>query len=477
MDGFKIRNSFRLKYAHNCTRRRCVGPFLIRAAKKTPKGVALTFAGIPIAYHNLGPPSYECPGCHAIMWYEERNDKAKRAVNPTFSLCCREDKELLPLFNETPPPLKLPHAHILLWLEERWKCRNPAEIDDIISVELPSPIEDPKGYKVVTDYMLHGPCSVDAKYAPFTTDGKCSKHFPKSILAESVIDEDGYAFYRRMNNKVTAKKGKFVYDNKHVVPYNRPLQLWEENWVALLDDILHKKQKLYRYPELQLTEEQLKNYCLLEIQELLNRHGKSLREFQDLPQPNPSIASLLLPGGRTAHSRFVIPLELMENNTCGIKYDGVAGGDFRQILLVIPKAKRPEDEPTWIQILEEFLIKSWNTPIEKIVLETYPDFTTRQSDDQYLKEREILTPRNDDADAINEYMFNKLGGETVTYNSANKVYKHSTYTLDHHNLYPVEFLNSLNFPGMPPHALSLKKELPIMLIRNVDPRGYAMGLD
>ncbi|GKB60691.1 ATP-dependent DNA helicase PIF1-like protein [Tanacetum coccineum] len=31
------------------------------------------------------------------------------------------------------------------------------------------------------------------------------------------------------------------------------------------------------------------------------------------------IASLLLPGGRTAHSRFVIPLELMENNTCGIK--------------------------------------------------------------------------------------------------------------------------------------------------------------
>ena len=33
----------------------------------------------------------------------------------------------------------------------------------------------------------------------------------------------------------------------------------------------------------------------------------------------PGIASLLLPGGRTAHSRFVIPLELMDNSTCGIK--------------------------------------------------------------------------------------------------------------------------------------------------------------
>ncbi|GJV04342.1 ATP-dependent DNA helicase PIF1-like protein [Tanacetum coccineum] len=138
--------------------------------------------------------------------------------------------------------------------------------------------------------------------------------------------------------------------------------------------------------------------------------------------------------------------------------------------------KEAEDEPTWIQIPEEFLIKSWNTPIEKIVSETYPDFTTRQTDDQYLKERAILTPRNDDGDAINKYMFNKLGGETVTYNSADEICKGSTDTLDQHNLYPIEFLNSLNFPGMPPHALCLKKELPIMLIRNVDPsKGLCNG--
>ncbi|GJV43471.1 ATP-dependent DNA helicase PIF1-like protein [Tanacetum coccineum] len=131
--------------------------------------------------------------------------------------------------------------------------------------------------------------------------------------------------------------------------------------------------------------------------------------------------------------------------------------------------KEAEDEPTWIQILEEFLIKSWNSPIENIVSETYPDFTTRQTDDQYLKERAILTPWNNDADAINEYMFKKLGGESVTYNNANKICKGSTDTLDRHNLYRVEFLNSLNFLGMPPHALYLKKELPIMLIQNVDP--------
>ncbi|GJV88795.1 hypothetical protein Tco_1532733 [Tanacetum coccineum] len=99
------------KYAHTRARRRSKindisGPSLIRAAKKMPKGAALTSAGIPAAYHNLGHLSYECRGCHAIMWYKERNDKAKRAVNRTFSLCCQEGKVLLPRFNESPPPLK-----------------------------------------------------------------------------------------------------------------------------------------------------------------------------------------------------------------------------------------------------------------------------------------------------------------------------------------------------------------------------------
>ncbi|GKC64740.1 helicase-like protein [Tanacetum coccineum] len=41
----------------------------------------------------------------------------------------------------------LPHVHILLWLEEHCKCSTPAQIDDIISAEIPSKAEDPEGYK------------------------------------------------------------------------------------------------------------------------------------------------------------------------------------------------------------------------------------------------------------------------------------------------------------------------------------------
>ncbi|GJT72999.1 putative ribonuclease H-like domain-containing protein, partial [Tanacetum coccineum] len=249
----------------------------------------------------------------------------------------------------------------------------------------------------------------------------------------------------------------------------------------------------YWYPALQLTDEQIRNYCLLEIQKLLNRDGRSLAEFQDLPRLNPrfltnlenrlirealdfdvnksrakhaqlhsllnpeqrmvydkviesvysesGIASLLLPGGQTANNRFVIPLELVENSTCGIKQNTHLAELMQQVKL--------------------------------IVLETYPDFITRQSDESYLKERAILTPRNDDTDAINEFMFKKLGGASVTYHNADEIWKASTNTEYQHHLYLVEFLNTLNFLGMPPHALCLKRELPVILIQNLNP---ALGL-
>ncbi|XP_071714271.1 uncharacterized protein [Rutidosis leptorrhynchoides] len=136
---------------------------------------------------------------------------------------------------------------------------------------------------------------------------------------------------------------------------------------------------------------------------------------------------------------------------------------------VAAKAKDGEDEPTWIQIPEEFIIKSGNSPIEQIVEAIFPNFASRQDDEDYLRERAILTPKNDDADDINKHMYEKLRGQTLTYKSSDEICRGSTDTIDQEHLYPVEFLNTLKFQGMPPHELHLKIGLPVMLLRNVYP--------
>nr|GEV72346.1 helicase [Tanacetum cinerariifolium] len=46
--------------------------------------------GVPIVYHNLGPPSHQCSMCNAIMWYNERSEKSRKAVTPSFSLCFQD---------------------------------------------------------------------------------------------------------------------------------------------------------------------------------------------------------------------------------------------------------------------------------------------------------------------------------------------------------------------------------------------------
>ena len=68
--------------------------------------IYLFWQGVLVVYHNIGPPSFECQNCKAIMWYQERSDKSKSATNPTFSICCQEGKLLFPIFNEAPSPLK-----------------------------------------------------------------------------------------------------------------------------------------------------------------------------------------------------------------------------------------------------------------------------------------------------------------------------------------------------------------------------------
>lgn len=65
-------------------------------------------------------------------------------------------------------------------------------------------------------------------------------------------------------------------------------------------------------------------------------------------------------------------------------------------------------------------------------------------------------------------MFQKQQGEYVIYKSSDEICKASTHTLDQEQLYPLESLNSLNSYDMPPHAIKLKKDIRVKLLRNVN---------
>ncbi|XP_071700076.1 uncharacterized protein [Rutidosis leptorrhynchoides] len=121
------------------------------------------------------------------------------------------------------------------------------------------------------------------------------------------------------------------------------------------------------------------------------------------------------------------------------------------------------------QIPEEFLLTLDPSPIESIVDAIFPKFSLKQTNEDYLHERAILTPRNDDVTEINKQIFKRLNGEKKPYKSSDKICKGSTYALEQHQSYPVEFLNKLNFLGVPPHKLKLKIGQPVMLLRNINP--------
>uniref|UniRef100_A0A6V7JIB9 Helitron helicase-like domain-containing protein n=1 Tax=Bracon brevicornis TaxID=1563983 RepID=A0A6V7JIB9_9HYME len=110
----------------------------------------------------------------------------------------------------------LPHMHLLVTLQRNYKITSPEIVDKFISAGIPSPKKDPELFIAVMKDMIHGPCGDWC----FKT-GECSKKFPKTYRSQTVMDEDGYPFYRRKNTGLYYERpGGYVVDNRFVVPYS-----------------------------------------------------------------------------------------------------------------------------------------------------------------------------------------------------------------------------------------------------------------
>ncbi|CAN7018127.1 unnamed protein product, partial [Brassica oleracea var. botrytis] len=135
-----------------------------------------------------------------------------------------------------------------------------------------------------------------------------------------------------------------------------PKGLWEHSWKSMSEDILHKRQRILGHTNLEPDDKTLEQYTLIEVEKLMRMHDRSLNDIKDIPKINhvllkelenrgkgkiflyqtiisrlrsrkqivlpvasSGIAALLLPNGRTAHSRFNIPLKLDDDKLCNIK--------------------------------------------------------------------------------------------------------------------------------------------------------------
>jgi PIF1-like helicase len=270
----------------------------------------------------------------------------------------------------------------------------------------------------------------------------------------------------------------------------------------------------------------------------------------------------LLRGGCTSHSRFKIPLSVHEQSTCAIPKNSdlghlishteliiwdevpmqhrrcaeafdqtardlcsnpnqtfggitvVFGGDFRQILPVIPKGTSEQiisaclkHSHLWqnihkLQLTQNMRLRGdpaaeqfskWlleigegahitenhsalvDFPVEMLVpsrdalIDTlYPNISQPgQASDDYLRSRTILAGRNEDVLLLNNRILDSFPGEVVTYSSADSVgFEEGVDQAETNNL-SNEYLQSLNCTSLPLSQLKLKVGCPVMILRNI----------
>jgi PIF1-like helicase/Helicase len=278
-----------------------------------------------------------------------------------------------------------------------------------------------------------------------------------------------------------------------------------------------------------------------------------------------AIAAQLLVGGSTAHKRFSIPIHLTATSLCPIRANSfggqtllqtsmiiwdeapmqsrwsleavdrslrlltkinepfggkivVFGGDFRQVLPVIPKAnstviismiiKRSElwqnmrklklninervlrcGDNINFRLFAEFLLEvgenrvpiqrdigdsSINIPnqfvfnskeVTDFIKWCYPNFDFN-SENNINSGTAILAPTNINVDLLNDTALRMFPGEVISILSSDSI-KVQDSNSESRN-FPEEFLNSLTPNGFPLHELSLKINCPIILLRNLN---------
>ncbi|XP_047945689.1 ATP-dependent DNA helicase PIF1-like [Salvia hispanica] len=178
------------------------------------------------------------------------------------------------------------------------------------------------------------------------------------------------------------------------------------------------------------------------------------------------IASLLLPGGRTAHSRFKIPINVNEDSVCNIRQ----GTDLAELIIMskliiwdeapmIHKHCIEAVDRTFRDILRVCSESNMDKPFGGKTVVFGGDF------------RQILpvVPKGSRQSIVNATINSSyLWSSCRVYLSSDSISASDSNSNGSADIHSVEFLNKLKCSGTPNHELMLKVGTPVMLLRNID---------
>lgn len=142
---------------------------------------------------------------------------------------------------------------------------------------------------------------------------------------------------------------------------------------------------------------------------------------------------------------------------------GEEAADFAQRILDIGNGTCPHDNQGLMPLSDDICRQVSSR--DELIDSVFPDLQANLTDRVWQRERAILSPLNEVADAINKLVQDRLVNEPArTYRSFDEAANDRLATD-----FPIEFLNSLCPPGFPPHLLELKVGSTIMVLRNLKP--------
>nr|GEW13016.1 DNA helicase [Tanacetum cinerariifolium] len=422
----------------------------------------------------------------------------------------------------------LPHCHTLLWVDNKDKIQDSKDVDRYILAELPDqrPIQ-----KVVELFQrfnrkVHG---------IFRSACDALGLFGDEKEWDTALEEA--CFSSTTSELISLFAHILIFCD---VP--DPLELWKKYWPQMSDNIPRRTSNDLHIANLYINDPKLEGTILYALQAILDSHSKAVTDFG-----LPLLSECLLKQLRNkemmeeksynreelaeevvtlqidknlylstatgeherricAHSRFKLPLELIDESICGIKKHAlILGGDFRQTLPVKKGASKleiiasliaeselwqhfkictlkqnmrlmqpfqseeqqnlsrvfatwfldtgngnirePDDcdpqNSSWIRIPEKYCIPDDNDGISKLINFIYDNSTLQNPTAKELQQKAIVCPRNETADIINAHILRMIKGKSIIYKSSDEAITLKNDGGAVELLYPMEYLNTL----------------------------------